>query len=45
VVVIVSSFLAHAPKLKALAKIATIMIAFKNFNLSRLLPQPVAPLV
>jgi hypothetical protein len=34
---------AQAPKLKALAKTATIMIAFKNFNLSRLLSQQVAP--
>ena len=30
---VVSFFDAHAPKLKALAKTATIMIAFKNFNL------------
>jgi hypothetical protein len=45
-VVITSSFLwAQAPKLKALAKTAMIMITFKNFNLSRLLSQHVAPLV
>jgi hypothetical protein len=29
---VVSFFCAQAPKLKALAKTATIMIAFKNFN-------------
>ncbi|HJX25092.1 MAG TPA: hypothetical protein VJ252_02970 [Chthoniobacterales bacterium] len=28
----ISFFCAQAPKLKALAKTATIMIAFKNFN-------------
>jgi hypothetical protein len=33
---------AHAPKLKAVAKTAMIMIAFKNFNLSRLLSLQVA---
>ena len=33
---------AQAPKLKALANTATIIIAFKNFNLSRLLSQLVA---
>jgi hypothetical protein len=38
-----SFFCAQAPKLKALAKTATIMIAFKNFNLSRLLSLLVAP--
>jgi hypothetical protein len=37
-----SFFCAHAPKLKALAKTATIIIAFKNFNLYRLLSQQVA---
>jgi hypothetical protein len=37
-----SCFFAQAPKLKALAKTATIMIAFKNFNLSRPLSLPVA---
>jgi hypothetical protein len=43
--VITSSFFcAQAPKLKALAKTATIMIAFKNFNLSRLLSEQVAAL-
>ena len=41
--VTVSLCWAQAPKLKALAKTATIMIAFKNFNLSRLLSQQVAP--
>jgi hypothetical protein len=40
---IVSFFCAQAPKVKALAKTATIMIAFKNFNLSRLLSLLVAP--
>jgi hypothetical protein len=43
--VITSSFFcAQAPKLKALAKTARIMIAFKNFNLSRLLSEQVAAL-
>jgi hypothetical protein len=37
-----SFFCAQAPKLKALAKTATIIIIFKNFNLSRLLSQQVA---
>jgi hypothetical protein len=32
VVAVVSFFCAQAPRLKALAKTATIMIAFKNFN-------------
>jgi hypothetical protein len=34
-----SFFCAQAPKLRALAKTATIMIAFKNFNVYRLLSQ------
>jgi hypothetical protein len=38
-----SFFCAHAPKLRAPAKTATIMIAFKNFNVSRLLSPQVAP--
>jgi hypothetical protein len=38
-----SFFFAHAPRLKALAKTATIMIAFKKFNVTRLLPLLVAP--
>jgi hypothetical protein len=38
-----SFFCAQAPKLKALAKTAKNMIAFKNFNLSRLLSLLVAP--
>jgi hypothetical protein len=39
---IVSCFFAHAPKLKALAKTATIMIAFNSFNVYRLLSLLVA---
>jgi hypothetical protein len=42
VVVAVDSFFAQAPMLKALATMATIMIAFKNFNVYRLLSQQVA---
>jgi hypothetical protein len=42
-VVTVSFFWAQAPKLKAVAKTATIMISLKSFNLSRLLSQQVAP--
>jgi hypothetical protein len=38
-----SFFCAQAPKVKALANTATIMIALTNFNLSRLLSLPVAP--
>jgi hypothetical protein len=45
VAVVVSFFWAQAPKLKAPAKTATIMIAFKNFNLTRLLSLLVAPFV
>jgi hypothetical protein len=41
-VVTVSSFLAQDPSPKAVTSTATIMIAFKNFNLSRLLSQQVA---
>jgi hypothetical protein len=37
-----SFFCAHAPKPKALAKTATIMIAFRNFNVYRLLSLLVA---
>jgi len=43
--VVVSFFWAQAPKLKAPAKTVTIMIAFKNFNLTRLLSLLVAPFV
>jgi hypothetical protein len=39
---IVSCFLAQAPKLSVLAKTARIMIAFRNFNLYRLLSAQVA---
>jgi hypothetical protein len=45
VAVVVSFFWAQAPKLKAPARTATIMIAFKNFNLTRLLSLLVAPFV
>jgi hypothetical protein len=38
----VSFLCAHAPKLSALANIATIMIALKKFNVYRLLSPPVA---
>jgi hypothetical protein len=38
----VSCLWAHAPKLKVLAKTARIMIAFRNFNLYRLLSEQVA---
>jgi hypothetical protein len=38
-----SFFCAQAPKVKALAAMATIMIALMNFNVSRLLSLPVAP--
>jgi hypothetical protein len=38
-----SFFCAHAPKLRALAKTVTIMIAFNSFNVYRLLSLPVAP--
>jgi len=38
----VSCLWAQAPNVKALAKRAMIMIAFKNFNLYRLLSQQVA---
>jgi len=40
---IASFFCAQAPKLKALANTATIMIALTNFNVYRLLSSPVAP--
>jgi hypothetical protein len=42
VVAEVFSFFAQAPRVKALAKTATIMIAFKNFNVYRLLSEQVA---
>jgi hypothetical protein len=38
-----SFFWAQAPKVKALAATATIMITLMNFNVSRLLSLPVAP--
>jgi hypothetical protein len=38
----VSCLWAHAPKLNVLAKTARIMIAFRNFNLYRLLSEQVA---
>lgn len=38
-----SFFCAQAPRLKALAKTVTIIIAFKNFNVYRLLSLLVAP--
>jgi hypothetical protein len=38
-----SFFCAQAPKVNALATIATIMIALTNFNVYRLLSLPVAP--
>jgi len=43
VVVAASFFCAQAPKVKALAAMATIMIALTNFNVYRLLSLPVAP--
>jgi hypothetical protein len=39
---IVSCLWAQAPKVKVLAKTARIMIAFRNFNLYRLLSEQVA---
>jgi len=42
---VVSFFWAQAPKLKAPARTVTIMIAFTNFNLTRLLSLLVAPFV
>jgi hypothetical protein len=39
---VVSLLCAHAPRLKALVKTATIIIAFKNFNLYRPLSLQVA---
>jgi hypothetical protein len=45
VAVVDSFFWAQAPKVKAPARTAKIIIAFKKFNVSRLLSLLVAPLV